>query len=260
MKCYIAPVTMFSLFLFVSLTLTHAVRTTAFVVTTETSSSNRNKCNILRLSSTGETEVEKLLRMARELRAQAEQSEKNVHAKLNDQKADRDARLDGLVKHLFYGDGNVGTTIHGKSIVVERLRTKKPSMETLEKLVDRLDYLRDVALGYDHVETKNDKFERVSVERNEIEASRIDTLTEGLLDALQVLDDEFQAKKKGGAVTASELGHLGGGKSSKELRQRLNESRRERSEQFQERQKALREAQSVKKGKSKYEFHDEWLD
>lgn len=257
MKRYTVPVSISLLFLYASLMITHAVRTTAFVVTKGTSSSNRNKNNVLRLSSTGETEVEKLLRMAKELRAQAEQSEKNVHVKLADQKTDRNARLDGLVKHLFYGDG--GTSIHGQAIVVQRLRAKKPSMDTLEKLVDRLDDLRDTALGYEHVETNNDKFERVSGEKNEMEALRIDTLTEGLLGALQVLDDEFQKKKKGGTVTVSELGH-GGGKSSKELRQRLKEKRRERDEQFQERQKALREAQSVKKGKSKYKFHDEGLD
>lgn len=270
MKCY--TLTGSSLVLFVSL-MTQAVRTTAFVVSTKgaapsplsrttsgsstTSRTNRNKVLFMSSSSTGETEIEKLLRMARELRAQAEESEKEVNLQQADKKADRLARLDGLLNHLFY-DGGSGSgsgsgndeSINTKSIVVERLRSKEPSMETLEKFVDWLDDRRDDALGYKHVEAKGDKFVSVSGEKNEKEADRLLSLTDGLLDALEMIDNE---KKK-------DDGHLGGGHNSADLRQRLKEKRRVRDDQFLERQASFREATTIKKGESNYEYHDEFLD
>jgi hypothetical protein len=194
------------------------------------------------MSTTGETEVEKLLRMAKKLRAQAEESEKEIHVELADKKAGRDGKIDELIDHLCDSSGNV----YRQSSVVERLRKKKPSLDTLEKLVDRLDYQRDVALGNKHVQAKNDKFVSVSGEKNEIEAERLNTLTDVLLNALEELDGEFQARSKTDSTTTV----------SKELRLRLSEKRRERSEKYQERQESLREAQTIKKGQ-KYELHDE---
>jgi hypothetical protein len=194
------------------------------------------------MSTTGETEVEKLLRMAKKLREQAEESEKEIHVELADKKAGRDGKIDGWIDQLCDSDGNV----YEQSIVVERLRAKKPSMDTLEKLVDRLDYQRDCALGNKHVESKDNKFVSVSGEKNEIEAERLNILTDVLLNSLEVLNGEFQARSKTDSTTTV----------SKELRLRLREKRRERDEKFQERQESLREAQTVKKGKT-YEYHDE---
>jgi hypothetical protein len=194
------------------------------------------------MSTTGETEVEKLLRMAKKLRAQAEESEKEIHSDLAGKKAGRDGKIDGLIDHLCDSNGNVLK----KNVVVERLRAKKPSLDTLEKLVDRLDYQRDCALGNKHVEAKNDEFVSVSGEKNEIEAERLNNLTDVLLNSLEVLDGEFQKRSKTDSTTTV----------SKELRLRLREKRRERDEKFQERQESFREAQTVKKGKN-YEYHDE---
>uniref|UniRef100_A0A7S4AUW3 Uncharacterized protein n=1 Tax=Pseudo-nitzschia australis TaxID=44445 RepID=A0A7S4AUW3_9STRA len=265
------------LVLLVSLT-TQAARITAFVVpaietpratstATATSTSGRvilvgdanpKKKGFLMStsSSTGETEVERLLRMARELRAQAEESEKKVHEKLADKKADSEVRLGTLLNHLFYDGtkgndvGKAGTVINEKCIVVERLRSKKPSIETLEKLVDWLGDRRDVALGYEHVEARGDAFVNVRGKKDEVEAERLGNLTFLLLDSLEVIDSENRKSD----------GHLGGGHNSADLKRRLSEKNRERDEQFLERQASFREAQSIKKGKSKYEFHDEFLD
>jgi len=271
MKCYYT-LTVSSLVLFVSL-MTQAVRTTtAFVVstkgavlpsspaTTTTSRTNHNHQVLFMAggssSTGGETEIEKLLRMARELRAQAEESEKEVVLQQADKKADRVTRLDGLLRHLFYsGNANdESSNINTLPIIVERLRSKEPSKDTLEKFTDWLDDRRDNALGNEHVEAKGDKFVSVSGEKNEKEADRLRSMIDGLLDALEVIDnDEMKSMKK-------DDGHLGGGQNSANLRQRLKEKRRVRDEQFLERQASFLEAQSIKKGVTKYEYNDEMLD
>lgn len=270
MKCYYT-LTVSSLVLFVSL-MTQAVRTTtAFVVSTKgavlpsspattTSRTNHNHQALFMAGSSsstgGETEIEKLLRMARELRAQAEESEKEVVLQQADKKADRVTRLDGLLRHLFYsGNANdESSNINTLPIIVERLRSKEPSKDTLEKFTDWLDDRRDNALGNEHVEAKGDKFVSVSGEKNEKEADRLRSMIDGLLDALEVIDnDEMKSMKK-------DDGHLGGGQNSANLRQRLKEKRRVRDEQFLERQASFLEAQSIKKGVTKYEYNDEMLD
>ena len=207
----------------------------------------------------GETEVEKLLRMARELRAQAEESEKQVTEKIMDKKADTETRLGGLLNHVFY-DGtkgkDIGTpdmAINPLSTVVTKLKSKNPSVDTLEKLVDWLDDRRDTALGNDHVESKGDgSYASVKSKKDLAEAERLNMLTMTLLDSLEVIDNEPGHKQ--------DKGHLGSGKTSADLRQRLREKRRARDEQFLERQKSFVDAQTVKEGKSKFEYHDEFLD
>jgi hypothetical protein len=209
------------------------------------------------MSTTGETEIEKLLRMARELRAQAAESENEAKEKLADKDADKKTKLGGLLNHLFY-DGSKGhdvgkpeTAINAKSVVVQKLRSKNPSVDTLEKFVDWMDDRRDVAMGYEHVASKGDgAFAYVKREKDEPEAERLFTLTENLLDALEVIDGEPDKSN----------GHLGGGNLAKDLRQRLRSKRRERDDQFLERQNSIVEAQTIKEGKSKYEYHDEFLD
>lgn len=200
-------------------------------------------------SSTGETEVEKLLRMARELRAQAEESEKEVHEKFADKKADRETRLGNLLNYVFY-DGKATTVINEKAVVLERLRSKEPSKDTLEKLVVWLDDRRDVALGNEHIQSRGDAFVSARGKKDEVEAERLGDLIIQLLDALEAIDSENR----------KEDGHLGGGHNSADLRQRLSEKRRKRDEQFLERQASFREAAAIKKGKSKFEYHDEFLE
>lgn len=212
------------------------------------------------LSMAAETEVEKLLRMARELRAQAEESEKQVQEKVADKKADKKVRLGGLLNLLWY-DGtkgpDVGTpdmAINALSSVANKLRSKNPSVDTLEQLVDWMDERRDIALGNEHVEKAGGGYASIKSQKDLAEAERLNMLIESLLDALQVIDNEKDPNQK------HEKGHLGSGHTSEDLRRRLRENRRERDEQFLERQNSFVEAQTIKEGKSKYEYHDEFLD
>jgi len=236
-----------------------ATTTTAFVVVSKSSHvasrTNSGSCSDTRLFA-AETEIEKLLRMARELRAQAEESEKEVVEKRADSNADKETRLGGLLNHLFY-DGSKGhdvgkpsTAINKKSVVVEKLKSKNPSVDTLEKFVDWLDDRRDLALGNEQVQTKTGgTFAYTKGKKDDAEAERLNKLTDQLLDALEVIDAEANNRN----------GHLGGGTNAKDLRRRLRGKRRERDEQFLERQKSFVDAQTVKEG-SKYEYKDASVD
>jgi len=247
----------------ISLLSTRAVRTsTAFVVVSKhapqskalTTTASRDT----RLfASSGETEVEKLLRMARELRAEAEQSEKEVVVKRGDRKADKEAKFGSLLNDLFYNGssgkdiGTPETPINDQKVVVDKLLSKKPSKETLQEFVEWMDDRRDIALGNAFVKAKGDgKYAAVKSKKNPADAERLFNLIEGLLNALEVIDKTKQGND----------GHLGGGENAEILRRRLRGKRRERDEQYLERQKSFVDAQTIKEGKSKYEYHDEFLD
>eukprot|EP00531_Pseudo-nitzschia_arenysensis_P004803 CAMPEP_0116135054 /NCGR_PEP_ID=MMETSP0329-20121206/10986_1 /TAXON_ID=697910 /ORGANISM="Pseudo-nitzschia arenysensis, Strain B593" /LENGTH=264 /DNA_ID=CAMNT_0003629829 /DNA_START=116 /DNA_END=910 /DNA_ORIENTATION=- len=239
---------------------TRSVRTTTAFVVPSNAPGVVSKTTTSTALSMAETEVEKLLRMARELRAQAEESEKQVSEKIADKKADKEVRLGGLLNHLFY-DGSkgrdVGTpdmAINALSSVATKLRSKNPSVDTLEQFVDWMDERRDIALGNEHVESKGDGgYAAVKSKKDLAEAERLNMLIDTLLDALEVIDNEKDPNQK------HEKGHLGSGHTSDDLRRRLRENRRERDEQFVERQNSFVEAQTIKE-KSKYEYHDEFLD
>jgi len=258
MKCYTSY--QLALAAWVSLMATLAVTTTtAFVATSSKSPqlATTARGETALFVTSGETEVEKLLRMARELRAQADESAKEVHEKKADSRADQETRFGSLLNLIFY-DGtkgkDVGTAekpINQQKIVVTKLQSKNPSKVTLEQFVDWLDDRRDLALGYEQVSEKSDgTYANVRGKKDEAEADRLFRLTEVLLDALAVIDKQ----------PAKNDGHLGGGNNASDLQQRLRSKRRQRDSQFLERQKSIVDAQTIKEGKSSYEFHDEFLD
>ena len=234
------------------------IGTSASTATATTTLRRSNSVLFVTSSGSGETEVEKLLRMARELRAQADESAKEVHDKRANSKADKEARFGSLLNLLFY-DGTKGedvgrpeTAINQPNIVVTKLRSKNPSKDTLEKFVDWMDDRRDAALGYERVDELGDgTYAAVRGTKDEAEADRLFRLTERLLDALSIIDEQ---------PVRGNTGHLGDGHSASDLRQRLREKRRERDAQFLERQQSFLDAQTIKEGKSKYEYHDEFLD
>merc|ERR1712194_533344 len=142
---------------------------------------------------------------ARELRAQAEESEKQVQEKF----ADKKVRLGGLLNHLFYDgtkDKDVGTpdiAINALSSVVTKLRSKNPSVETLKQLMNWMDGRRDIALGNEHVESKGDgRYAAIKSQKDLVEAERLNMLIAALLDALEVIDNEKDPNQK------HEKGHL----------------------------------------------------
>jgi hypothetical protein len=196
-------------------------------------------------SKAGESEAERLFRLAKEMRAKAEEADHNLHNDLAKKKAEKDARTDALIEEIIFGGPKDG--------LVDRLRNKKLCMDTLEHIVDRLDEREVNAEGQEHVEAKisNDRtvFERVA-QRDEEELERIQGRVDDLIAAVKVLDQEFKAQKenKGEAyVTHTEELHWGGGKVAERLDSRYHEIRREREEQFQKRMEEFREAQRVKK-------------
>jgi hypothetical protein len=227
-----------------------------------------------------ETEVEKLLRKARELRAQASMEEQAVHQQLSEKRMQKDQHYDDLIE-LYLTSPNKnniqknGITVVGVQYVVDRLHQKPISMETLEHLLDRLDDKHAMASGKEHVIGVTD-FQRTQKPKNEAEMKFLDDQIELLLQAVEVLDQEFRdsrisassssssssnqknQKMMGGvagdasgswlySVSAAEASHWGGGQAATHLRQRWQEKRRERHEQFLKRQKEFYDAQRVKK-------------
>eukprot|EP00977_Amphora_coffeiformis_P019868 scaffold7551_cov168-Amphora_coffeaeformis.AAC.5 len=96
-------------------------------------------------SSTEETEAERLLRKARELRAAATQEEAQVHGNLTQKKAGRDQQSDAMIDELFPKGASPDETT-----LVNRLRSKKPGMATLERIILRIDERQAMAQGWDH--------------------------------------------------------------------------------------------------------------
>jgi transcriptional regulator with PAS, ATPase and Fis domain len=211
--------------------------------------------------------VERLLRKARELRAQAEREEQEVHATLTEKKAQQEQHIDELIDFLL-GSDNQNKKLNTKQQVVEQLKTKKVSMDTLEKIVDRLDDRQMLALGQEQVQairskdTLSTNFQRVKATQDEKEAKRLEDMTERLLEAVAVLDEEFRTahanKKTSGvagestgsllySVSSTERSHWGGGQAETNLRQRLHEKQRARHEQFRKRQEEFYEAQRINK-------------
>lgn len=199
----------------------------------------------------GESEAERLLRKAKELRAQAEAAEHQVHASLTKKRQDKNAATDQLVDQLFFANSGV--------LLADRLRQKRLSIDTLETIVDRLDEREVIAEGKEHVQAKigqdQTNFERV-VSRDEAELQRLDGLIDKLIETVKVLDKDFleEKQRKGETyVTHTEDQHWGGGKQAERLTNRIHEVRREREEQFQERMKEFNEAQRIKKGQKFFE-------
>lgn len=192
---------------------------------------------------TEESEVERLLRKARELRAAAESAEQQVHGDLTKKKANKDVSTDKLIDELFFSD----------QALVTSLRQKRLSMSTLESIITRLDEREVIAQGMDHVKFTVDgggkvEFHRVGNTRDDGEVERLEGLIDQLVEAVSVLDQEFRDKKKARgqshAAHAEEI-HFCGGHCADELHKLISEIRRERSEQFQKRMEEFREAQRI---------------
>lgn len=192
------------------------------------------------------SEAERLLKKARELREQAMCEENQIHLSLAEKQAAEHAKTDHLIDCLFF-DKSGGT-------LVDRLHNKKLSIDTLEKIVDRLDEREVIAEGNDHVHlVLNDGvagFDRASL-RNDEELAKIQGKIDALIEAAAVLDNEFRRAKdtKGEAYVAhTEDQHWGSDRRAERLTNRAHEIRREREDQFQKRLNDFYEAQKIKKG------------
>ena len=203
-----------------------------------------------------ETEAERLLRKARELRAAATKAEAQVHGDLTQRKAARDAKTDAMIHELF-GRGTKTEEQQEQDHLVQTLRTKRWGMTTLEQILLRLDERQLRAQGWEHVEARDEnghvEFVRVSdAAANPDEAARLEQCVQVFLDAVAAWDAELRQKQEH-TTTHS---HWGGGQCAAYLRDRLQQIRRERSEHFQKRMQELQEAQRRKEDHTFDGYHD----
>lgn len=199
-----------------------------------------------------ETEAEKLLRKAAELRKQVQDEEHEVHSTLLQRKKTRDAATDANIAQLFPGDSDDD----GVCALCARLRDKRLATDMLERIVERLHEREVAARGLEHVEPSmhHDQvsFKRVA-QPNEAELSKIQGLVDRLIEAAEVLDKEFieQKSKCDGKITHSDIMHWGGGNTATILKDKAKDLGREHDEQFRKRLESFYDA-----AKRKHSYDD----
>lgn len=214
------------------------------------------------LRATTETEPERLMRMARELREQVKANEDELHSVLIQKKQTLDAATDSVIAHLFpevVGDDD------GVCALCDRLRTKRLASDVLVRVVERLHEREVAARGLEHVEPSVHRdggttFKRVA-ETDEAEQGRLRGLVDRLIEAAEVLDREFIEQKSecNGVITHSDIMHWGGGDIAGIIKDKAKHLGREHDEQFQKRLESFYEA--AKKKHSRDEVDKEsWRD
>mmetsp|Transcript_53145 Transcript_53145/g.64017 ORF Transcript_53145/g.64017 Transcript_53145/m.64017 type:complete len:247 (+) Transcript_53145:52-792(+) len=199
---------------------------------------NQQQTNILFSTTDSKSEAEALLRKARELRAEAEAAETELHTNLVQKKASEDAETDRIIEELFpFPDQDENDA----AIMANRLKQKRVSTPTLIKVVERLHEREVIAKGVEHVEPSvhhnHVKFERV-VTPNTEELSRVVGLVDKLIAGATILDEDFakeQNAKGGEVVKHADANHWTPGDLSKILKERVHYLEREHDEQFQHR-------------------------
>ena len=209
-----------------------------------------------------ESEVEALLRKARELRAEAEAAEEHLHSELILKKTLHDVELDDAIQQLFpplsqrvsqENDAHIVNTI------VENVRQHQFSTEKLKNIVTRLHEREVAARGLQHVECKTQsdtghvKFEVVS-EPDEAELEKVVGLVDWLTEAAEVIDEEFWKEKRTHGeklkLHHSDMIHWTKGNLAKILKERAGFLGREHTDQFKNRLAEYYNAARRKKQKS----------
>ena len=141
------------------------------------------------LHATKESDAERLLRKARELREEVRAGEDALHTTLIAKKLTRDAATDAVIAQLFPSPDDDGVCA-----LCERLREKRLASDMLVRVVERLHEREVAARGLEHVEPslhhEQVTFQRVS-KPDEAELERIQGLVDRLIEAAEVLDKEF---------------------------------------------------------------------
>lgn len=194
----------------------------------------------------GETEVEKLLRMARELRQQAEQDEQEIHNSLHAKKEQKDSETDALIATLF----------DGSTPIMKKLSERKCCTETLLRIVDRLFERECKARGLEQVVSSHHhdqntlQFKRVKTGQiNQADLDATTVMMDDLLDACAQLDDKFKKDQEARGevhVTHLDREHWNAGELANLVDSHIRGLRREHDEQFQKRQQEFFEAQRRK--------------
>jgi len=202
----------------------------------------------------GESEAERLLRLARKLRQQAEEEEHNVHEHLYQKKRKEDEQLDQWIQNLCLTEATSSSTKKNVHIV-NQLKDRKPCMETLERIVDRLHEHHLIASGHECVEAPavasskketQHHVQRVHHQKDDVQVQKIELQAEALFEAIDIVDDELHHDHRSDHSDA-ESRHWGGDQRANELRNRWHSLLREHEEQFLKRQASFIEAQTIKK-------------
>ena len=199
------------------------------------------------LAAASSSEAEALFEKARKLKAEAEESEHELHTNLLEKKGALNQELDNNIDKLIpKNDDSV-------QMVAKRLKEGHWSTDRLLQIVQRLHDREMAAQGKGQVTASVEKdrtqFDRVT-KTNEEELSRVRGLIDNLIDAADLIDEEFMVKKRQAKdaiyLNHAELEHWTVGELAKNLRGKVKELRRGHSDEYQERLESFYEAQRKK--------------
>lgn len=190
-------------------------------------------------------DAEALLRKAAQLKAEAAAAEQSLHKTLLEKKQCKDSDLDDCIEKLFpVGDISVAG-------VAKRLKENHWSTDKLLEITRRLHAREVAAQGKGHVAASlhhdHTKFENVSSD-NPKELARVDKLIDKLVEAAEIIDEEYMAEKRQSKeqkyLSHVDLDHWTMGDLAGNLRRQVGELRREHEEQFVKRLNSFYEAQT----------------
>jgi hypothetical protein len=158
-----------------------------------------SRVSVSALHATAETDAERLLRRARELREAVKAGEEELHTTLLQRKKTRDAATDSIIAQLFpKNNAKDDDENGGVCALCERLREKRLALDMLVRVVERLHEREVAARGLEHVEPSihhdNVTFKRVA-QADEVELRYVQGLVDQLIEAAEVLDREFINQK-----------------------------------------------------------------
>jgi hypothetical protein len=212
------------------------------------------------LHATAETEAERLLRRARELREAVKAGEEELHTTLLQRKKTRDAATDSIIAQLF--PTNAMDDNGGVCALCDRLREKHLALDMLVRVVERLHEREVAARGLEHVEPSIHHdyvtFKRVA-QADEVELRYVQGLVDQLVEAAEILDREFinQKSECNGKITHSDIMHWGGGNIAGILKDKAKDLGREHDEQFRKRLESFYDAAKKKHSKADVD-KDSW--
>ncbi len=204
------------------------------------------------------SDAEALLAKARALREQAEAEEHKLHTNLIEKKNCQNVATDNVIQNLFpihemindVNDKNDPQYEKAKHALAHRMDSMKLSTNMLENVVERLHEREIAARGLEHVEptTHHDqvKFVRVAAPQEE-ELARVQGLIQRLIDAAEVLDEEYLKHGKDQNHHHVDSTHWSRGKLAKVLNEKAHFLGREHDEEFKKRLEEFYEAARKKK-------------
>lgn len=209
------------------------------------------------------SDAEALLAKARALREQAEAEEHQLHSNLIEKKNSQNVATDNIIQKLFpiheinvnekEDDDNYDKV---KRALANRIDTMKLSTNMLQNVVERLHEREIAARGLEHVEptTHHDqvKFVRVASPQEE-ELVRVQGLIQRLIDAAEVLDEEYLKHEKDHHHVVDET-HWSRGTLSKVLKEKAHFLGREHDEEFKKRLEEYYEAARKKEDQDSDSF------